>query len=46
VDLDYISDLEVLAFSHVDNHEVFTPKKYVHSSTCMSAEGGYPLYGV
>jgi hypothetical protein len=27
-------------------HEVFTPQKYVHSSTRGSAEGGYPLYGV
>jgi hypothetical protein len=27
-------------------HEVFTPKKYVHSSTQGSAEGGYPLCGV
>ena len=27
-------------------HEVFTPQKYVHSSTWESAEGGYPLYGV
>ena len=24
-------------------HEVFTPQKYVHSSTRGSAEGGYPL---
>jgi hypothetical protein len=24
-------------------HEVFTPQKYVHSSTWGSAEGGYPL---
>jgi hypothetical protein len=27
-------------------HEVFTPQKYVHSSTRGSAEGGYPLCGV
>jgi hypothetical protein len=27
-------------------HEVFTPQKYVHSSTQGSAEGGYPLCGV
>jgi hypothetical protein len=27
-------------------HEVFTPQKYVHSSTWGSAEGGYPLCGV
>ena len=27
-------------------HEVFTPQKYVHSSTQGSVEGGYPLYGV
>jgi hypothetical protein len=27
-------------------HEVFTPHKYVHSSTWGSAEGGYPLCGV
>jgi hypothetical protein len=26
-------------------HEVFTPQKYVHSSTQGSAEGGYPLAG-
>ena len=24
-------------------HEVFTPQKYVHSSTWGSVEGGYPL---
>jgi hypothetical protein len=27
-------------------HEVFTPQKYLHSSTRGSAEGGYPLCGV
>jgi hypothetical protein len=27
-------------------HEVFTPQKYVHSSTRGSIEGGYPLCGV
>jgi hypothetical protein len=27
-------------------HEVFTPQKYVHSSTQRSVEGGYPLCGV
>jgi hypothetical protein len=27
-------------------HEVFTPQKYVHSSTRRSAEEGYPLFGV
>jgi hypothetical protein len=26
-------------------HEVFTPQKYVHSSTRGSVEGGYPSAG-
>jgi hypothetical protein len=47
VEPDYLPDSEVLAFSHVFiPHEVFTPQKYVHSSTRGSAEGGYPLCGV
>jgi hypothetical protein len=49
VEPDYLPDSEVLAFSLCVGcgvfipHEVFTPQKYVHSSTRGSAEGGYPL---
>ena len=43
VEPDYLPDSEVLAFSRVYTHEVFTPQKYVHSSTRGSTEGGYPL---
>jgi hypothetical protein len=47
VEPDYLPDSEVFCFSAVFiPHEVFTPQKYVHSSTWGSAEGGYPLCGV
>jgi hypothetical protein len=47
VEPDYLPDLEVLLLSAMFiPHEVFTPQKYVHSSTRGSAEGGYPLCGV
>jgi hypothetical protein len=47
VEPDYLPDSEVFLFSVVFiPHEVFTPQKYVHSSTRGSAEGGYPLCGV
>jgi hypothetical protein len=47
VEPDYLPDAEVLYLSAVSiPHEVFTPQKYVHSSTRGSAEGGYPLCGV
>jgi hypothetical protein len=46
VEPDYLPDAEVLASVVSIPHEVFTPQKYVHSSTRGSAEGGYPLYGV
>jgi hypothetical protein len=46
VEPDYLPDAEVLLLSAVSiPHEVFTPQKYVHSSTRGSAEGGYPLCG-
>jgi hypothetical protein len=46
VEPDYLPDLEVLLLSAMFiPHEVFTPQKYVHSSTRGSAEGGYPLCG-
>jgi hypothetical protein len=47
VEPDYLPDSEVFVLSAVFiPHEVFTPQKYVHSSTRGSAEGGYPLCGV
>jgi hypothetical protein len=47
VEPDYLPDLRGLLLSAVFiPHEVFTPQKYVHSSTRGSAEGGYPLCGV
>jgi hypothetical protein len=46
VEPDYLPDSEVLVSAVFIPHEVFTPQKYVHSSTRGSAEGGYPLCGV
>jgi hypothetical protein len=47
VEPDYLPDIRGLLLSAVFiPHEVFTPQKYVHSSTRGSAEGGYPLCGV
>jgi hypothetical protein len=44
VEPDYLPDSEVFYISAVFiPHEVFTPQKYVHSSTQGSVEGGYPL---
>ena len=43
---DYLPNLEVFYFQPCLYPEVFTPHKYVHSSTRGSAEGGYPLCGV
>jgi hypothetical protein len=44
VEPDYLPDSEVFYFQPVFiPHEVFTPQKYVHSSTRGSVEGGYPL---
>jgi hypothetical protein len=47
VEPDYLPDSRGLLLSAVFiPHEVFTPQKYVHSSTRGSVEGGYPLCGV
>jgi hypothetical protein len=43
VEPDYLPDSEVFFSVMFIPHEVFTPQKYVHSSTQGSAEGGYPL---
>ena len=42
VEPDYLPDSKVFFFPAVFiPHEVFTPQKYVHSSTRGSAEGGF-----
>jgi hypothetical protein len=47
VEPDYLLDAKGPLLSAVSiPHEVFTPQKYVHSSTRGSAEGEYPLCGV
>ena len=43
---DYLPDLELLLSAIFIPHEVFTPHKYVHSSTRGSEKVGYPLCGV
>jgi hypothetical protein len=46
VEPDYLPEFRGLCFSAVFiPHEVFTPQKYVHSSTRGSAEGGTPSTG-
>jgi hypothetical protein len=45
VEPDYLPDSEVFFSAVFIPHEVFTPQKYVHSSTRGSAEGGTPSAG-
>jgi hypothetical protein len=46
VELDYLPNSKVFYFSSLFiPHEIFTPQKYVHSSTWGCAEGGTPSVG-